>query len=209
MMPEAIEPTTPKAPSNVINDVGLFPTLILPPPLQKTITSQGYVFPVFRTFAYGDTFGNVRKDVPGDWHHGDDIVAPLGTPVLAVAHGTVFSVGFEKIGGRRLWLRDDRGNEFYYAHLSAYSPFAVNGAVVHAGDVLGFVGRSGDAEGGPFHLHEVVTEAGHCLLDDVLQRHPCFAIPQNRTTLSGEVDAPLPGRSNDGSETWKTLRTAS
>jgi murein DD-endopeptidase MepM/ murein hydrolase activator NlpD len=126
------------------------------PPLRET----GYVFPVYGTATYGDTFGNVRKDVPNGWHHGDDIVAPLGAPVLAVAHGVVFEVGFEKIGGRRLWLRDDRGNLFYYAHLSAYSPFAVNGAIVNAGDVLGFVGNSGDAEGGPFHLHFEIHPVG-------------------------------------------------
>jgi hypothetical protein len=62
-------------------------------------------------------------------------------------------VGWNRIGGWRLWLRDDRGWEYYYAHLSAYSPLAVNGAVVVAGDVLGFVGNTGDAQGTPYHLH--------------------------------------------------------
>ena len=95
----------------------------------------------------------LRGDVSGGWHHGDDIFAPLGAPLLAVAHGTVFSVGWNKIGGWRLWLRDDKGWEYYYAHLSAYSPLAVNGAVVSAGDVLGFVGNTGDAQGTPYHLH--------------------------------------------------------
>ncbi len=87
------------------------------------------------------------------WHHGEDIFAPLGAPVLAVASGIVYSVGWNDIGGNRLWLRDTRGNEFYYAHLSAFSPLAVNGAHVEAGDVLGFVGNSGDAETTPPHLH--------------------------------------------------------
>ena len=45
------------------------------------------------------------------------------------------------------------GNEFYYAHLSAYSPLAVNGRQVKAGDVLGFMGKTGDAEFSPVHLH--------------------------------------------------------
>ena len=73
--------------------------------------------------------------------------------MLAVADGTVFSVGWNKIGGWRLWLRDRAGNEFYYAHLSAYSPYALNNAQVRAGTVLGFVGNTGDAEGTPYHLH--------------------------------------------------------
>jgi len=45
------------------------------------------------------------------------------------------------------------GTEFYHAHLSAYSPLAVEGKHVHAGDVIGFMGKSGDAEFGPPHLH--------------------------------------------------------
>ena len=78
---------------------------------------------------------------------------PLGAPILAVADGTVFSVGWNEIGGWRLWLRDSGGNEFYYAHLSAYTSLAVNGRHVTAGQVLGFVGNTGDAQGTPFHLH--------------------------------------------------------
>jgi murein DD-endopeptidase MepM/ murein hydrolase activator NlpD len=110
-----------------------------------------YVFPVFGEVSWGDTFGAPRADV--SYHHGDDLFARRGAPVLAVADGTVFSVGFIPIGGNRLWLRDGNGNQFYYAHLSAYSPLGVNGARVHAGDVLGFVGDTGDARGTPFHLH--------------------------------------------------------
>jgi murein DD-endopeptidase MepM/ murein hydrolase activator NlpD len=153
------EPSEAKTPSNVLNDLGLFPTFVLPPPIQKTITSGGYVFPVYGPSGYGDTFGAPRGDVPGGWHHGDDIFAPLGAPILAVADGTVFSVGPNPIGGNRLWLQDDGGNQFYYAHLSAYTPLARNGTHVHAGDVLGFVGNTGDAAGGAYHLHFEVHPA--------------------------------------------------
>jgi murein DD-endopeptidase MepM/ murein hydrolase activator NlpD len=143
--------------------ITIAPVVSRPPTVTPTLGESGYAFPVYGSVAWGDTFGAARPDVSGGWHHGDDIFAPLGTPVLAVAHGVVFSVGWEKIGGRRLWLRDDRGNEFYYAHLSAYSPLAVNGAIVNAGDVLGFVGDTGDAEGTPYHLHFEVHPLG--LLD--------------------------------------------
>src|SRR5439155_1643189 len=123
------------------------------PNVTPKLTAGGYVFPVYGPSGYGDTFGAPRGDVQGGWHHGDDIFAPLGSPVLAVADGTVFSVGWNDVGGYRLWLRDRGGNEFYYAHLSAYTTLAVNGRPVKAGDVLGFVGNTGDAEGTPFHLH--------------------------------------------------------
>jgi Transglycosylase-like domain/Peptidase family M23 len=110
-----------------------------------------YVFPVFGPAAFIDSFGAPRATT--SWHHGDDIFAPAGAPILAVAAGTLFSVGWNDIGGRRLWLRDRQGNEFYYAHLSGFSPIAVEGARVAAGEVLGYVGTTGDAAGTPAHLH--------------------------------------------------------
>jgi murein DD-endopeptidase MepM/ murein hydrolase activator NlpD len=110
-----------------------------------------YVFPVAGPASYGDSYGAARSDV--SWHHGDDIFAPLGTPVVAVADGTLNRVGWERLGGWRLWVRDDLGNEFYYAHLSGYTEAAIRGQRVKAGQVLGFVGDTGDAYGTPFHLH--------------------------------------------------------
>ena len=85
------------------------------------------MFPVYGPSSFGDSFGAPRGDIASGWHHGVDIFGQLGTPLLAVANGTVFSVGWNDIGGNRLWLRDREGNEFDYAHLSAYSTLAVNG----------------------------------------------------------------------------------
>jgi hypothetical protein len=133
--------------------IGGAPLLPIPTGLHPKLTAGGYVFPVYGPVSFVDTFGAFRGDVPGNWHHGDDIFAPLGAPVLACADGTVFSVGWNDIGGNRLWLRDAQGNEFYYAHLSAFSPLARNGMQVKAGEVLGFVGNTGDASGTPTHLH--------------------------------------------------------
>ena len=130
--------------------------LAVTPPLGRS----GYVFPVVGPGGTADTYGSARAHVPGSWHHGDDLFAVAGTPVVAVARGVVFSVGWNDVGGWRLWLRDDGGNEFYYAHLSAYSPLAVDGAIVNPGDVVGFAGSSGDAEGTPPHLHFEVHPVG-------------------------------------------------
>jgi murein DD-endopeptidase MepM/ murein hydrolase activator NlpD len=129
------------------------PPPVKAPPKQArpNLKGGGYVFPVFGPSSFTDTFGAARADT--GWHHGDDIFAPLGAPIVAVANGTVFSVGWNDLGGNRLWLSDRQGNQFYYAHLSAFSPLAVNGARVNAGDVLGFVGNTGDAEATPYHLH--------------------------------------------------------
>ena len=114
---------------------------------------RGYVFPVAGASSFSDSYGGFRADVSGNWHHGDDVFAAIGTPVVAVATGTVNRVGWERIGGWRLWVRDRRGNEFYYAHLSGYSPKVLRTRRVRAGEVLGFVGNSGDAFTTPFHLH--------------------------------------------------------
>ncbi|MDX6426115.1 MAG: peptidoglycan LD-endopeptidase LytH [Gaiellaceae bacterium] len=123
----------------------------VPLKVQPKLTAGHYVFPVYGPSSYIDTFGAARSDV--SFHHGDDIFGQLGQPLLAVADGTVFSVGWNKVGGNRLWLLDEQGNQFYYAHLSAFSTAAVNGARVKAGEVVGFMGRTGDAEGTPYHLH--------------------------------------------------------
>jgi murein DD-endopeptidase MepM/ murein hydrolase activator NlpD len=130
-----------------------FPPIRQPPNITPKLTAGGYVFPVYGPSSFVDTFGAARGDISSGWHHGTDIFAPLGAPVLAVASGTVFSVGWNVIGGNRLWLRDGQGNLFYYAHLSAFTPLAVNGNKVNAGAVLGFVGNTGDAQGTPYHLH--------------------------------------------------------
>lgn len=152
-------PARPRPPANAPREPGRSipgapPEVVRPAPeVTARLSSGGYVFPVFGPAAFGNTFGAFRADVAGKWHHGEDLVAPYGTPLLAVADGTLFSVGWNDIGGWRLWLRDAAGNEFYYAHLSAYSPLAIAGKQVDAGDVLGFVGDSGDADGGVPHVH--------------------------------------------------------
>ncbi len=123
----------------------------VPLKLHPKLTAGRYVFPVYGPTSYIDTYGAARSDVT--YHHGDDIFGQLGQPLLAVSDGTVFSVGWNKVGGNRLWILDQQGNQFYYAHLSAFSTSATNGAHVKAGQVVGFMGNTGDAEGTPVHLH--------------------------------------------------------
>jgi murein DD-endopeptidase MepM/ murein hydrolase activator NlpD len=161
--PTPREPRKPKAPKPAkaaAPEPGTGIPVRQPPTVTPKLTAGGYVFPVYGPSSFTDTFGGPRSDVSGGWHHGDDLFAPLGAPVLAVADGSVFSVGWNTIGGNRLWLRDRQGNLFYYAHLSAFTPLAVNGNKVHAGDVLGFVGNTGDAQGTPTHLHFEIHPLG-------------------------------------------------
>lgn len=119
--------------------------------LHPKLTAGHYVFPVYGPASYINSYGAARSDVT--YHHGDDIFGELGQPLVAVTNGTVFSVGWNKVGGNRLWILDEQGNQFYYAHLSAFSTAATNGSRVKAGQVVGFMGNTGDAEGTPYHLH--------------------------------------------------------
>jgi hypothetical protein len=112
---------------------------------------KGYAFPVAGKHNFSDTFGAFRSDVPA--HVGADIFASFGTPIVAVADGRIYRVGTLHISGNRLWLRDKKGFRYFYAHLSDFAAAAYNGADVHAGEVIGFVGNTGDAEPTPPHLH--------------------------------------------------------
>ena len=124
---------------------------VRPQSATPALSGGPYVFPVVGRSSFADTWGAARADV--GWHHGVDIFARLGAPVVAVADGTLLSVGWNRIGGRRAWLRDRDGNYFYFAHLSGFAEIATDGAQVSAGTVIGFVGNTGDAQGTPYHLH--------------------------------------------------------
>ncbi|MFL5893696.1 MAG: choice-of-anchor P family protein [Thermoleophilaceae bacterium] len=133
---------------------------------RQLLAAPGYAFPVAGAHNFTDTFGAARSDVPV--HIGNDVFAPFGTPILAVADGRLYRVGTLKISGNRLWLRDRRGYRYFYCHLSDFAAAAFNGADVHAGEVIGFVGNTGDAEPTPPHLHFEV----HMPDDKVVDPYP-------------------------------------
>ena len=103
-----------------------------------------------------DGWGDARGE--GRQHHGTDIMAAGGTPVLAAAAGTVEKLYESRLGGITLYQRSvDRRWTFYYAHLQGYAPGVHEGQAVRAGEVLGFVGDTGDAAPGNTHLHFSTT----------------------------------------------------
>jgi murein DD-endopeptidase MepM/ murein hydrolase activator NlpD len=197
-------PTPPLREPGTSRPGGAPESLVQPVPegvLPKASTG-GYVFPVYGPASFGDSFTAPRSSLVGGWHHGEDIFAPLGTPLLAVADGTVFSVGWNDLGGWRLWLRDHQGNQFYYAHLSAYSPLAVNGREVKAGSVLGFMGKTGDAEHSPPHLHFEIHPVPLLYLgyDGVIAPYPYLLAWRRAEDVSFAVGrAYLPERGRRGS----------
>jgi murein DD-endopeptidase MepM/ murein hydrolase activator NlpD len=97
-------------------------------------------------------------------HHGIDIFAPRNTPVLAAADGYVTSVGTNRLGGNVVWIFDpSRGQSHYYAHLEKQA--VASGERVKAGDVVGYIGNTGNARTTPPHLHFGIYSRGEGPVD--------------------------------------------
>lgn len=97
-------------------------------------------------------------------HHGVDIFAPRDTPVLAASPGVITFVGTNRLGGNVVWLWDpSRGHSQYYAHLSRQAVGI--GQMVQTGDILGYVGNTGNARGTPPHLHFGIYARGEGPVD--------------------------------------------
>jgi len=110
------------------------------------------------------SFFGADRDAGARRHHGIDIFAPRGTPVLAAARGVVRSISPNNLGGNVVWLSDyQRGQTLYYAHLDRHNVTA--GQNVEIGDTLGFVGNTGNARSTPPHLHFGVYRRGQGPLD--------------------------------------------
>ena len=110
-------------------------------------------FPVSGTDsrAIRSVFGDPR-DGGARQHHGVDIFAPRGTPVVAAAPGMVTRTGTSNLGGKIVWLRTgERRQALYYAHLD--SQLVQPRTHVETGDTLGLVGNTGNARTTPPHLH--------------------------------------------------------
>lgn len=104
-----------------------------------------------------DTWGGARSG--GRTHEGIDIFAVRGTPILSTTEGVVLNVGPNNLGGRTVMVLGPGGQRHYYAHLEKY-PDLERGDWVDAGDVVGYVGDSGNAKGTPPHLHYGIYTAG-------------------------------------------------
>ena len=99
-----------------------------------------------------DTWGAPRSG--GRGHRGMDIMAAEGTPVVATVAGRVEKLFESGRGGTTLYLRSEDGRwQYYYAHLAGYALGLQEGVAVKRGEVLGYVGDTGDAGKGNHHLH--------------------------------------------------------
>lgn len=99
-----------------------------------------------------DTYTEART--AGRQHNAIDIMAPQGTPVLAAADGQIVKFFMSERGGITLYqLSRDQRVVFYYAHLQRYAEGAAEGRVVRQGETIAYVGDTGNAGTGNYHLH--------------------------------------------------------
>lgn len=106
-----------------------------------------------------DTFTEARGSARR--HEAIDILAPRGTQVFAVADGKVAKLFDSKPGGLTIYQFDASEKfAYYYAHLDRYAPEVKEGIFLHRGDVIGYVGTTGNADRATPHLHFAIFELG-------------------------------------------------
>lgn len=129
--------------------------------------TRSIIFPVLGGASYSNDFGNARSG--GRTHEGNDLFAPKLTKLVAVVDGTVQYVAYpEPSWGYGIFLNDEAGYQYRYLHvnndapgtddgvgggMNAYAPNVESGANVLAGQIIGYVGDSGNAEQTSPHLH--------------------------------------------------------
>lgn len=138
------------------------------------------LFPVQGGASYVADFAYVKPD--GRSHQGNDLMVPTGTPLLAVDDGEARFGGPDPFGGWVVNLYSPDGARYYYAHLSAFPEGRKVGdrVRVRAGELLGYVGTSGNAVGGPPHVHFEIHPNGGAAVDpyNVLRAAPVWNGPR-------------------------------
>lgn len=108
------------------------------------------VCPVDGATVFTDTWGAPRPG--GRAHHGTDLLAAEGTPLVAIEGGYIWSPNWDAAGGLGLYIEGDSGDLWYYAHLSSYVAALSGGMRVEAGQRVGYVGHTGNASVSHLHL---------------------------------------------------------
>jgi peptidoglycan LD-endopeptidase LytH len=134
------------------------PTPPEPAPAPEPAPTSGIVCPVAGPSSYSDTYGAPRDG--GRSHEGVDMIAPAGTPLVAVVSGNA-DFHSTSLGGNSIGLSGDDGNYYFYAHLSGYEGSSRH---VSQGEVIGYVGSTGNANG-VNHLHFEVHPGGGASVD--------------------------------------------
>ena len=153
------------------------------------LTGSALLMPVVgvQSFDLSNSWGDSR-DGGKRKHRGIDIFAPRGTAIVAVADGIVSYIGDQPKGGHCLWLTTESGTSFYYAHLDRWAAGLFEGMEVSSGDLLGYVGNTGNAKYTPSHLHFAVNQN-----DEMVNPYPILtkATSVKRARIAVEVGSAM------------------
>jgi len=159
------------------------------------------VFPVSGGAKYTNDYGEPRSS--GRKHEGNDLFGPEKKPLLAVDDGEV-RFGTDTLGGNVANLRSADGTRYYYAHLYAFE--GIN-RKVQAGDVIGYLGRTGNALTTPTHLHFEVHPAGGAPVNPfpLLATAEKLSVPEREVVPTPPGPAPQPPSPPSGKGSDNTL----
>jgi murein DD-endopeptidase MepM/ murein hydrolase activator NlpD len=110
-----------------------------------------FTLPIAGPAGFADTWGAPRSG--GRRHQGTDVMAPCGARVVAVTDGQITRLMRHGNGGIMAYMRANNGDVFLYSHLQSYAPGVAAGKRVSAGEQIGANGNTGNARGGPCHVH--------------------------------------------------------
>ncbi|MBC7990747.1 MAG: peptidoglycan DD-metalloendopeptidase family protein [Luteimonas sp.] len=131
------------------------PTVVPTPNIAGLIVPVSGVAPSQLSDTFGDARGSERA------HEALDIMAPTGTPVLAVADGSVEKLFDSKQGGLTIYQFEPSGRyAYYYAHLQSFAPGLAEKKAIRQGEVIGYVGSTGNASPAAPHLHFAIFVLG-------------------------------------------------
>ena len=126
----------------------------------ETLASRGLLFPL-KDASRAIFRDNFEEGRPGHRHEALDIMAPRGTPVVAVDGGRVAKLFTSVAGGITVYQFDrDEKYVYYYAHLDRYAAGIAEGKWLERGEVLGYVGSTGNARPDAPHLHFTIFRLG-------------------------------------------------
>ncbi|MCI0412788.1 M23 family metallopeptidase [bacterium] len=159
------------------------PTDLLPRPEEyandiKVLKQRQLLFPLqaMPRKTMKNTFRDSRGG--GRLHEGVDILAPRNTPVIAIEDGKIARLWTSKFGGITVYQFDPTNSYvYYYAHLEKYAPNLKEGASVKKGQVIGYVGTSGNAPPNTPHLHFAIyraTEPGRWWQGKPIDPYPIY-----------------------------------
>jgi hypothetical protein len=122
-------------------------------PIEGALLSVASPFPLAGKANFSHDWGFPRYSPVPHLHQGTDVFAAFGTPVVSSEAAKVIQKGTVGAGGISVWLRGDSGMGYYYAHMQSWAKDLQVGQRIEKGYVIGFVGDTGNAEGGAPHLH--------------------------------------------------------